>query len=399
MDAPEVVAAKAGHTKKPVVTAGAGHKGRKGESTVRIYPLKTPPIASGVAVEIGIDAAADDLAICVLGPGKVILAREKILHTEAAVRALVNRLPGCSIKAAYEAGPTGYCLLRWLRALGCKAFIVAPSKIPVANGDRVKTDKRDALKLAMLLATGQLDGLCINDLTDEQYADRQLVRSREQMARKKTAIVLQVNSLMLMHHIVLPADIKPTWSKRMRAWLSSVDTGHVALNQALGEQLLWLEDAIKAIKRLDQFCLQLSLTPRHAAGVKLLRSIPGIGVITAMVLLTEVPDLLKRFESGEALVRYLGLVPTEHSTGKTQGRRGHLTHDGNALARTALVEASWRLVSKDEHMRHRYENLKKRCGGKKAIVAIARHLAMTIYAMFRDDKPYRRRKEEVRQAA
>jgi len=395
-----VVTAKAGHTKEPVVTAVAGHKGGKGESTVKIYPLKTPAIASEVAVDIGFDVAADDIAFCALGPGLEVLTQEKIAHTEDAVKSLFRRLPGCTVTAAYEAGPTGYRLLRWLRSNGChKAFMVAPSMIPVANGDRVKTDKRDALKLATLLATGQLDEISIHDLTDEQYADRQLVRSREQMARKKTAICLQIKSLMLVHHIQLPADIKPTWNKRMRTWLSSVDSGHVALNQALREQLLWLEDATGAIKRLDRFCLELSRQPRYVDSLKLLRSIPGFGLLTGMVFLTEIPDLVKRFEGGESLVRYLGLVPTEHSTGKSQGRRGHLTHDGNVLVRTALVEAGWRVISRDEVLRRRYEELKKRCGGKKAIVAIARHLAMTIYAMFRDHKPYRRPKEEVRQAA
>ena len=400
VDSPNVVTANAGHTHKPVVTARAGHKGKKGESTMKIYRLKTPIIASEVAVNIGLDVAADDIALCALGPGLEVLAREKIAHTEAAVKGLLAQLPGCTVTVAYEAGPTGYRLLRWLRSNGChQAFMVAPSRIPVANGDRVKTDKRDALKLATLLATGQLHDLSVHDLTDEQYADRQLMRSREQMARKKTAICLQIKSLLLLHQIQLPPGIKPTWNKRMLTWLSCVETGHVALNQALREQLVWLDDATRAIKRMDRLCVELSRQPRYAANLKLLRSIPGFGLLTGMVFLTELPDLVGRFEAGESLVRYLGLVPVEHSTGKSQGRRGHLTHDGNVLVRTALVEASWRVISRDDVLRRRYEELKKRCGGKKAIVAIARHMAMTVYAMFRDNKPYRRSKEEVLQAA
>lgn len=395
---PDVVTAKTGHTKNAAVRAKPA--ARKGDTTMKVYPLQVRPIARDAQVYVGIDAAAESLAICVLGSNREVLAREVVPNSEAGVHALVQRLPGCLIQAAYEAGPTGYRLLRWLRGAGCqRAFMAAPSKIPVANGERIKTDQRDALKLATLLATGQLDATRINDLSDEEYADRQLVRSREQMARKKTAIMLQIKSLMLMHHIQLPADIKPTWGKRMRTWLETVDTGHVALNQALREQLLWLSEATSAIKRLDKCCQELSRQPRYAAGLELLRSIPGIGLLTGMVVLTELPNLVDRFERGEALARYLGLVPTEHSTGKSQGRRGHLTHDGNVLVRTALVEASWRLISKDEPTRSRYENLKRRCGGKKAAVATARHLAMTIYAMFRDHKPYRRPNKEVRQAA
>ena len=174
---------------------------------VKHYHLHASIIASGGIVWLGMDVAADDIAICALDGELNILAQEKIPHTEAAIQSLSRRLPGCTVFAAYEAGPTGYQLLRWLRALRWEAWMVAPSRVPVASGDRVKTDKRDALKIATLLAGRQLNDSFVNDLTDQQYADRQLVRCRTQQVRKGTAIRLQIKSALLMHHIVPPPEI------------------------------------------------------------------------------------------------------------------------------------------------------------------------------------------------
>lgn len=365
------------------------------------YRLATAAIATDEPIWIGLDVAADSIAVCVLDGEMNILAREKCPYTEGAIQSLSRRLPGCSVEAAYEAGPTGYRLLRWLRGVGWDAKLIAPSQVPVASGDRVKTDKRDALKLATLLASKQLKKGVVHDLTDEQYANRQMVRCRGQRVRDTSRIRLQIKSAMLMHHIVPPAGIKPNWNKQFCIWLASHESGHPFLDGALREQLRWLEEARHALARVDRILVEMAESPLYAADVRLLRSIPGVGLLTALVLLTELPELVKRFPDGTSLARYLGLVPSEHSTGKTQQRRGHLTGDGNAIARTALVEAAWRLVGKDEASKARYSELKERLGAKKAIVAMARHLAVTIHAMFRNRAPYRRGGEEasVKQAA
>jgi len=397
VDSPTVVSDKSGHTKNN--TRSGRKPAAKGEPTMRRYHPDADAVATDVTVYIGIDVAAEELAVCVLGSDLEVLARVKLPYAEEAVSWLMDRLPGCSVHAVYEAGPTGYVLLRWLRRYGCRtAFMVAPSLVPVASGDRVKTDKRDALKLATLLATHNLKDAFVRDLTDEQYADRQVVRCRTQARQKRTTIQIQVKSLLLMHNIRLPREMK-NWSKRTRAWLNQVETGHCSVGLALREQLRWWEEAHAAVKRLDQLCKGLAEEERFAADVKRLRTIPGIGLTTAMLLLTELPDLPARFENGEALARYTGLVPTEYSTGKTQGRRGHLPGDGNAEVRSALVQAAWRLIAKDAFQRERYERLRPRCGGKKAIVAVARHLAMTVYAMMRDQQNYGRQAKEELQAA
>ena len=389
VDSPDVVTARAGHS-FDVVTAKAGHTLEEGEPTMKIYELKVSEIARDEEVFLGIDVAADYIAVCVLGRELDILRRDKILHTEAAVSAFLRRLPGCTVHAVYEAGPTGYQLLRWLRAAGCAtADMVAPSKVPVLSGDRIKTDKRDALKLATMLATGQLRDATVLDLTNQQYADRQLVRSRTQLVKAASTIKQQIKSLMLMHGIFLPRDIKPTWSRRMIAFLAAYDSGEHYLNESLRELLKCLAERKIAVRRMNRLVKQLSDEGRFAADVQLLRTIPGFGAITSMTVLTEAPDIVARFDSGPAFARYLGLVPTENSTGAQQ-RRGGLTHDGNAQLRTALVEASWTLIKKDVRMKEVYDRIKARRRASSAICAIGRRLAMAIYAMFRDRKDFRK---------
>lgn len=354
---------------------------------MRKYQLKqedAPAAASG-ALWMGIDAHRSSLSVTVLDERGEVVLRAKLQHRRAEVSGLCRRLRG-RVTAVYEAGPTGPRLLRWLRAEGCDAFMTPPSLVPTASGDRVKTDKKDSLKLATLLRGGQLKR--IHDLSDAEYADRQLVRTRQQAVAARGDVMRQIKSLLLAHGQDIPEDVGDGWGEKMMAWLTSLRTGHTPLNLALAEDLRRLRQDDETVRRLDKAVAQLAKEARYAPRVALLETIPGIGQLSAITLLVEMQDVVRRFDDGSKVASYLGLTPSEFSTGETV-RRGRITRQGNARGRTVLVESSWTLVNHDEGMRVRFEALARQRGKKRAIVAIARRLATIIFAMLRDGTPYR----------
>jgi transposase len=140
-------------------------------------------------------------------------------------------------------------------------------------------------------------------------------------------------------------------------------------------------------KRLTHEINRLAMTKTYASQVKLLQSVPGIGILSAMEILVEIVDI-SRFHTADQLASYLGVTPSQYSSGE-RIRMGHITHAGNARIRTTIVEASWLLIGKDLSMRYKYEKIKYRRGGKRAIVAIARTLSARITRMLLDQVPYK----------
>lgn len=344
---------------------------------------KNKVIAEGTTVWMGLDVHKKKASIAILSHDR-LLYRDTVTIDRRHFEALVERLPGCDIRAVYEAGPTGYRMLRWLRELGVEAMMTAPSMVPIRPGAFVKTDTRDALKLASALRAKMLEPIW--DLTDEQYEDRELVRSRTQFVQARTRVCSQIRAKLLFHGHETPE--KDNWTKAFLQWLESNPTGRpmidttlkslVRLYRAVSEEILALE---REIRQLGAAKYQIELD--------ILTSIPGVGIITAMTVITEVGDI-RRFGSAEKFSSYLGLVPGEHSSGE-QTNKGGLPRLGNAHIRQMLVQASWTLITKDVRMNDIYERIKARnakYGPQIAIVAVARHLGLAMRAMLRDGTLY-----------
>jgi transposase len=169
-------------------------------------------------------------------------------------------------------------------------------------------------------------------------------------------------------------------------WLQKLDLGHDALNRSL-KALVDLFNSLNAEKKaLTKDVLQLAKEEKYAQRVDLLKTIPGIGPLSAIEILVEIQDIT-RFKTADALAAYLGLTPSQYSTGE-HIRMGHITHAGNGRVRTTLVESSWTLIGKDPEMRSKYERVKNRRGGKRAIVAVARNLSGRIRRILLDQVPY-----------
>lgn len=261
----------------------------------------------------------------------------EIANTPEATLKLVKKLEGKYHKLhfCYEAGPTGYGLHRQMTDLGHACIVVAPSLIPSRPGDRVKTNRRDAVTLAKLLRAGELTAVWVPDAIHE--AVRDLSRARETALEALRRKRQQVTSFLLRHGRVYPG--KKTWSTRHARWLADQKFAHPAQQIVLQEAIDAVREAEARLGRLEQALAEVMPTWAMAPVVMAYQAMRGIAFLTAVTFVAEVGDL-RRFDSPRQLMSYLGLVPSERSTGDSI-RRGGITKTGNRRARRILVEGAW----------------------------------------------------------
>ena len=261
----------------------------------------------------------------------------EIDNAPAATAKLARRLAKqhATLTFAYEAGPTGYGLYRQLKSLGHDCIVVAPSLIPRKPGDRVKTNRRDALSLARQLRAGDLTAVWVPDPHHE--AVRDLTRARGAAVREQRAKRQQVAALLLRLGLHYPG--KTTWGRAHMAWLAGQKLAHLEQRIALEEMLHAVRQAGDRIARLEQAIRTAVPDWSLAPSVTALMALRGVEFIAATTLLAEIGDLT-RFRSPRELMAWLGMVPSEHSTGE-RIRRGPITKSGNRRARSILVECAW----------------------------------------------------------
>ncbi len=261
----------------------------------------------------------------------------EIENTDAATAKLVKKLAVKypRLTFCYEAGPTGYGLHRLIESLGHECMVAAPSLILKKPGDRVKTNRRDALGLARQLRAGELTAVWVPDVRHE--AMRDLTRAREAAVEDLRGKRQQVSALLLRLGRHYPG--KRTWSKAHGDWLLGQRLDHVEQRIAFEEMLLAIRQVQERIARLEQAIGASVADWSLARVVTALMAVRGIDLVTATAFLAEIGDL-SRFQTPRELMAYLGLVPCEHSTGD-KVKRGGITKAGNRRARRLLVECSW----------------------------------------------------------
>jgi transposase len=348
----------------------------------RVYQ-NAPVSASGKVVYVGIDVHKDTFHVTVRREGSEDF-HGRIPSRYASLQKLFSRYEDCELKVAYEAGPCGFSLHDRLTADGIDGIVVPPSLIPVESGNRVKTDRRDSRKLAMLLEGDLLKRVHV--LTEHERSDRELLRTRRQLVGHRSDVARQFKSKLLFHGIDVPFRDRRYWTRDYLEWMKGFRVSHASLRRSFDHLIDLYEHLTGQIQRITREVVVLSSTERYRDRVKLLRTVPGIGVIVAMEVLVELPGI-ERFRSKEELASYLGLTPSEYSTGEKR-RQGQITHCGNKRVRTALVESSWLLIAKDPVMRQKYDRIKSRRGAKRAIVAVARTLSGRIRYMLIHHEPY-----------
>jgi transposase len=235
----------------------------------------------------------------------------------------------------YEAGPTGYGLYRQIVALGHECIVVAPSLIPRRSGDRIKTNRRDAQSLARLLRAGELTAVWVPDETHE--AVRDLVRTRGMAAEDYRRKRQHVTAFLLRHG--RSYDGKTSWRGRHKRWLDGQSFGHPAQRLAYQEMLNAVQATVERMDRLEAALIELVPDWTMAPVVAAFQAMRGVQFLTAVTMVAEAGDL-RRFDHPRQLMAFLGLVPSERSTGESR-RQGGITKTGNSSARKVLVEAAW----------------------------------------------------------
>ena len=268
-----------------------------------------------------------------------------------------------TLLVGYEAGPCGYALYRQLQMQGIACVVVASSLIPTKPGDRVKTDRRDALKLARLLRSGDLTPAWIPDEQHEGLRD--VTRAREDTVEDLQRARQRLSKLLLRLDLRPPSGIKP-WTKRYREWLHHVKIGTAAQDTVLEEYRLAISQAEDRVARLEAAMREVAAESPRASLIAALQAMRGVQAITAITVVAELGDLT-RFRSPRQLMSYAGLVPREDSSGRRQ-QRGRITKTGNAHLRRVGVESAWHY----RHAPHVGKALKRRQQGlPETIVQIA----------------------------
>ena len=288
---------------------------------------------------VGLDVHAETIAVAVAEAGGEVRSLGVIPNRLESVRKMVHKLgPVQHLRACYEAGPTGYVLYWQLTQLGVSCEVIAPSLVPTKPGDRVKTDRRDAQKLARCHRAGELTPVWVPD--DAHEALRDLVRARE-AAKKDQLKARHRLGKFLLRHGRRPEGIK-AWTKEYLAWIKSkVHFDQAALEATLADYLEEVDHVAIRIVRLEKAIDEaVRQAPLEIRGViEALQSLRGVARTTAATIVSELGSI-SRFESPQQLMGYSGLVPREHSSGN-RVQRGGITKTGNGHLRRVLVEAAW----------------------------------------------------------
>ena len=358
---------------------------------------------------VGLDAHAESTAIAYAEAGR---AAPRFVGTVGPrllelTKALERLGPAGSLQVVYEAGPCGYGLARELLARGYRCEVIAPAKIPRRPGERIKTDRRDALKLAGLARAGELVSVVIPEPRDE--AVRDLSRTRVDAVRARLKARQQLNALLLRHGHRYEGKTK--WSVAHERHLAEISFEHPAQDIAYAEYRQAVSESSLRVVRLEQCLAQEVERWRMQPLVRALMTLRGLDLVSATTVVAELGDL-RRFARPRELMGYLGLVPSEHTTGSKR-RQGAITKTGNGHVRRVLVEAAWNYryparLSRRQQLRqeaqpalireiawraqlrlsHRYRRLKARgLQHNKITVAIARELAAFIWEIGRHVAP------------
>ena len=295
-----------------------------------------------VTTYVGIDAHQKDLVIAMLVGSQATPVTWTVPNEPNAVRRLIRKLereaPG-PVQACYEAGPGGYALQRQMTTPRVACQVIAPALIPQKPGERVKTNARDARKLAELHRAGLLTE--VRPPTPEEEAVRDLCRARDDVREDLQRSRHRLGKLLLRRGRHYPGR---NWTRAHRRWIESIPWTQAAERVVVDDYLLAIDHLEARRLELDARLAEIAETDPYRERVGWLRCFRGIDTLTAILILAELHDF-RRFQSPRALMAYLGLVPGEDSTGEKH-RRGRITRAGNALVRRLLVETAW-------HYQHR----------------------------------------------
>ena len=356
---------------------------------------------------IAMDTHKKEHKIALHYPGQQEIETNTVRNTAPEISRMVKKIlkkaPG-EVRFCYEAGICGFSLKRRIESFGCKCAVIAPSLIPVKPGERIKTDRRDALKLLAMFKAGMLTEVYAPDL--KQESARELTRLRDSARKNLMTARHRLLKFLTRHgYIYHEGD---HWTRKHFQWLRSLELENAVMRDVFDNYFTEMEHCIGRLESLDKEVMQLAQSEPYKKIVGIIKCFYGIDTLTAISIITEIFDF-GRFESPRCLMSYLGLTPSESSSGEKQ-KKGPITKAGNKHVRRLLTEVCWHYrhpyhVSKElkrrrkdqpqwaidiadraaQRLRKRYWHLINSCKMPcKAITAVARELAGFLWSVFRE---------------
>jgi len=334
----------------------------------------------GRIVYVGVDVHKDTYTVTCVCNKQIVKTATVQAEPAGLAASLLRWFPGATLYSAYEAGFSAFVLHRALTTAGITNIVVNPASVAVAANEKVKTDRRDAKKLAIDLADGRLRGIYVP--TEEEELARLVPRTRAQIVEHRATIARQIKAKLHQFGLSAPSSrrmISNRYLREIAAWSLPPDL-RVSLT-LLAEQWRFATRQLIEIRRLLR---EQAAAPAELE--KVYRSVPGIGAVVARTWATELGDMT-RFANERALFSYTGLTPSEYSSGPSV-RRGHISRQGSGRVRHLLIETAWRALPRDKVLQEIFDRIAASRGKKRAIVAIARRLTGRIRACFRQGTTY-----------
>lgn len=334
------------------------------------------------AVYIGIDVHKKSYSMTAVCDKQVVKKDRLSADPHLLIEYCKGKFKGAEISAAYEAGFCGFALHRILSSAGIKNRIVHPAGIEVAVRERVKNDRRDSEKIAAQLAEGRLMGIHIPTIEREGF--REISRLREDFVCKRNKVSAQIKSFLHRQGLFSEIYDKGLCKKKVMTLMERKLSNDLSFTlHKLCEEWLYLTEQLEKIKeRLEE---QAEADPLE----KIYNSLPGVGPTIARILANELGDM-SQFSNEKQLFSYTGLTPREHSSGEHRWL-GHISRQGKSIVRKMLVQAAWKAVGKDKGLGKKFEELSKRVGSRRAIVAIARIMIGYARCCIRENRMYEER--------
>ena len=289
---------------------------------------------------LGMDVHAEAIAVAIAEPDGEVRSVGTIANREDSIRKFIKKLGSPEqLRACYEAGPTGFVLYWQLAQLGVECAVIAPSLVPTKPGDRVKTDRRDALKLARSHRSGDLTAVWVPDEDSESLRD--LVRQREAAKQDQLRARHRLTKFLLRTGQRPPLGLK-AWTERYLRWLAQIRYTQLAHQVTLRDCMNEVEHMSARVKGLEEAILEVvKLAPQPMQEViRGLQALRGVAHISAVTIAAELGNISSRFQSARKLMGYCGVFPSEDSSGK-RIRRAGITKAGNAHLRRIIVESAW----------------------------------------------------------
>lgn len=343
---------------------------------------------TGQNIYVGFDVHLKDWKVTVMTGEAVYKTFTQPPEPEVLNNYLRRTFPGGTYYAAYEAGFCGFWIHDRLTSLGINSLVVNPADIPTTDKERVqKEDKRDSRKIARSLSAGTLVPIYVPSLQTQR--DRSLLRTRFMLVRDLSRYKNRIKSFLYYYGIQVDplfGDPQSHWSRRFVTWLESMELDGGSGKASLQTLVNGCKNLRTSVLGVNKQIRQLSQTPPYKDRYDLLRSVPGIGPLTAMIILTELEDI-NRFKNLDKLCGYIGLVPSTKSSGEKE-KSGDITPRGHSVLRTALIESSWTAIRNDPALMKSYLDFTKRMNSNKAIIKIARKLLSRIRYVLINKEPY-----------